>query len=91
LLSLQALLKALETRASEAETNFSQAKSESEERLKRAEQAEAKTTETQEALQRFVLYSKCEILGFGWSVTYKTGLPLWPYLLSLTALHSSNL
>lgn len=52
---LQSLLKAFEMRALEAEKNFAQAKNESEERLKRAEQAETKITETQEALQRFVL------------------------------------
>jgi len=52
---MQALLTALETRASEAEKNFAQAKNESEERLRRAEQAETKITETQEALQRFIL------------------------------------
>jgi myosin-5 len=55
--SVQALLKSLEKKASEAEENFAQAKRESEERLKRAEQAEAKVTETQEALQRYVVLS----------------------------------
>ncbi|KAG0604572.1 hypothetical protein M758_10G181000 [Ceratodon purpureus] len=49
---LQAVLKSLEKRASEAEENFAQAKKESEESLKRAEHAEAKITETQEALHR---------------------------------------
>lgn len=54
---VQAVVKSLEKRASEAEEKFAQARRESEERLKRAEQAEAKISETQEALQRYVLQS----------------------------------
>ena len=51
----QALLKSLERRSYEAQEEFAQAKKESEERLRRAEQAEIKITETQEALHRYVL------------------------------------
>lgn len=53
--NLQAQLAASESRATEAEKNLAQAKIESEEILKRAEKAETKINETQEALQRFVL------------------------------------
>lgn len=59
MLFVQALLADLKKKAAEAEEQFAQAKKESDERLKRAEQAEAKITETQEALQRYLLPWDC--------------------------------